>query len=115
MRRRQFLRFAAAAVALPAISPDASAQTYPTHPITIIVPFPAGGPPDAIARIMAERMQGSLGQPIIVENVGGANGSTGTGRVARATPDGYTLGLGVWNTHVANGNVCASIRCAERL
>jgi tripartite-type tricarboxylate transporter receptor subunit TctC len=102
MKRRQFLRFAAGAAALPAMSPDASAQTYPTRPITIIVPFPAGGPPDAIGRIMAERMQVSLGQPIIIENVAGANGSTGTGRVARAAPDGYTLSLGVWNTHVAN-------------
>jgi tripartite-type tricarboxylate transporter receptor subunit TctC len=107
MKRRQFLRFAAGAAALPAISPDASAQTYPTRPITMVVPFPAGGPTDAIARIMAERMQVSLGQRIIVENVGGANGSTGTGRVARAAPDGYTLGLGVWSTHVANAAIYA--------
>jgi tripartite-type tricarboxylate transporter receptor subunit TctC len=104
--RRQFFQLSAGA-ATQATSRFAMAQTYPVRPITIIVPFPAGGPPDAIGRIMAERMQVLLGQPIIVENVGGANGSTGTGRAARATPDGYTLGLGVWNTHVANPAIYA--------
>jgi tripartite-type tricarboxylate transporter receptor subunit TctC len=105
--RRKFLQFVGAAATAPAFSRIARAQAFPSRPITIIVPFPAGGPPDAIARIMAERMQVSLGQPVIIENVGGANGGTGTGRLARATPDGYTLGLGVWNTHVANGAMYA--------
>jgi tripartite-type tricarboxylate transporter receptor subunit TctC len=101
--RRQFLHLAAGAAALPAVSRMAQAQAYPSRPITIIVPFPAGGPSDAVARILAEPMRRSLGQPIIIENVAGANGSIGTGRVARAPPDGYTLVLGLWNTHVANG------------
>jgi tripartite-type tricarboxylate transporter receptor subunit TctC len=81
----------------------ASAQVYPSRPITLIVPFPAGGSTDAIGRIVAERMRVSLGQPVIIENVGGAGGSIGVGRVARATPDGYTLDIGQWDTHVANG------------
>ncbi len=79
------------------------AQTYPTRPITMIVPFAPGGPTDAIARVLAERMRGSLGQPIIIENVSGANGSIGTGRFARARPDGYTIDLGNAYAHVLNG------------
>jgi tripartite-type tricarboxylate transporter receptor subunit TctC len=71
----------------------------------MIVPFPAGGTTDIVGRIMAERMTTSLGQPIIVENVGGANGTIGVGRVARAAPDGYTLDLGLWGTHVVNGAI----------
>jgi len=90
-----------------AVSGSAAAQVYPTRPITMVVPFPAGGPTDVIARIVADRMRGSLGQPIIVENVTGAGGSIGVGRVARATPDGYTLSLGTWSTHVVNGAVLA--------
>jgi tripartite-type tricarboxylate transporter receptor subunit TctC len=81
----------------------ASAQTYPSRPITLIVPFPPGGLTDVVGRIVAEGMRMSLGQSVIVENIGGATGSIGTGRVARAAPDGYTLGLGIWNTHVGNG------------
>jgi tripartite-type tricarboxylate transporter receptor subunit TctC len=81
----------------------ASAQVYPSRPLTLVVPFPAGGSTDAIGRIVAERMRVSLGQPVIIENVGGAGGSIGVGRVARATPDGYTLDIGQWDTHVANG------------
>jgi tripartite-type tricarboxylate transporter receptor subunit TctC len=81
----------------------ASAQTYPSRPITLIVPFPPGGLTDVVGRIVAEGMRMSLGQSVIIENVGGATGSIGTGRVARAAPDGYTLGLGIWNTHVGNG------------
>jgi tripartite-type tricarboxylate transporter receptor subunit TctC len=69
----------------------------------MVVPFPAGGPMDTVARIMAERMRAPLGQPVVIENVSGANGSIGTGRVARASPDGYTIVIGGWNTHVANG------------
>ena len=91
--RRQFLQLAAGAAAVPAVSRIASAQAYPSRPITIIVPTGAGGPSDVIVRIVAERMRSSLGQPLIIENVPGANGTLGTGRVARAKPDGYTLGL----------------------
>ena len=81
----------------------ARAETYPSHPITIIVPYPAGGPTDTLARILADHMKNSLGQPIIVENVSGAAGSIGVARVARAAPDGYTLSIGHWNTHVVLG------------
>jgi tripartite-type tricarboxylate transporter receptor subunit TctC len=81
----------------------AQAQVYPARPITLVVPFPAGGSTDAVGRIVAERMRALLGQPVIIENVGGAGGSIGVGRVARATPDGYTLDIGQWDTHVANG------------
>ncbi len=82
---------------------DAVAQPYPTRPVTLVVPFAAGGPTDAITRIVAERMRVSLGQTVIIENVTGADGSIGVGRVARATSDGYTLSIGQWSTHVLNG------------
>jgi tripartite-type tricarboxylate transporter receptor subunit TctC len=84
--------------ALPAA---ACAQTYPTRPITLIVPFPPGGSTDVAGRILADRMGTALGQPVVVENVGGAGGSIGVGRAARATPDGYTIDIGQWDTHVA--------------
>ncbi|HYI26937.1 MAG TPA: tripartite tricarboxylate transporter substrate-binding protein, partial [Bradyrhizobium sp.] len=80
----------------------ANAQAYPTRPITLVVPFPPGGSTDAAARIMAERMRVPLGQPIVIENVGGAGGSIGVGRVARAAPDGYTFDIGQWDTHVGS-------------
>ena len=80
----------------------AQAQTYPSRPITLVVPFPPGGSTDAAARIMAERMRVPLGQPIVIENVGGAGGSIGVGRVARAAPDGYTFDIGQWDTHVGS-------------
>ncbi len=80
----------------------AAASTYPSHVITIVVPYPAGGPTDTIARILAERMGAALGQAIIVENVGGAGGSIGVGRVAHSPPDGYTLSLGHVQTAVFN-------------
>ena len=83
----------------------ATAQVYPSRPVTFIVPFAAGGPTDTVARIMADRMKTSLGQRVIVENVTGAGGSIGVGRVASATGDGYTLVIGIWSTHVANGAV----------
>ena len=83
----------------------ASAQSYPARPVTLVVPFSAGGPTDTLARIMAERMGRALGQSVIVENVTGAAGSIGVGRVARAAPDGYTVGIGHWSTHVVNGAV----------
>jgi len=90
-----------------ASSGDAAAQAYPSRPITMIVPFPAGGPSDTLARVLSEHMRGSLGQPIVIENAAGASGSIGVGRVARASPDGYTLTLGNWPTHVINGAVYA--------
>jgi tripartite-type tricarboxylate transporter receptor subunit TctC len=90
------------AASLPATG-VAAAETYPSRPITLIVPFAPGGLADVTGRIAAEGMRGPLGQTIVIENVGGANGSIGTGRVARAEPDGYTLVLGIWNTHVSNG------------
>jgi tripartite-type tricarboxylate transporter receptor subunit TctC len=71
----------------------------------MVVPFAAGGPLDTLARFVAERMRSSVGQPIVVENVTGAGGSIGTGRVARAVPDGYTLVIGIWTTHVVNGAI----------
>jgi tripartite-type tricarboxylate transporter receptor subunit TctC len=102
--RRRFLQLAGAAVALPSVSPVAFAQSYPSRPITLMVPFPPGGLTDVVGRLIAEGMRARLGgQTIIIENVGGATGSIGTGRVARAAPDGYTLTVGIWNTHVANG------------
>jgi len=85
----------------------ASAQVYPARPLTMVVPFAAGGPNDAIARTLAAHMQISLGQPVMIENVDGSAGSIGTARLARAAPDGYTLGIGYWGTHVANGALYA--------
>jgi tripartite-type tricarboxylate transporter receptor subunit TctC len=101
--RRKFLQFAGAAAIAPGISRVAIAQTYPTRPITMIVPFAAGSSTDVGARVVAERMRKSLGQPVIVENVTGADGNIGVGRAARARPDGYTIDLGSMSTHVLNG------------
>jgi tripartite-type tricarboxylate transporter receptor subunit TctC len=78
------------------------AQTYPSRQLTIVVPFPPGGSTDVAARIMAEKMRPLLGQPVIIENVGGAGGNIGVGRVARAAPDGYTMDIGQWDTHVGS-------------
>ena len=78
----------------------AAAQAWPQRQITLIVPFPPGGSTDVVARIMAEHMRPRLGQPVIIENVGGAGGTIGLGRVARAVPDGYTIDIGQWDTHV---------------
>src|SRR5258707_4746825 len=103
--RRRFLHLAAGAAALPAVSGIATAQTYPTRPITIVVGAAAGGPTDTIGRIITEHMRMSLGQTIVIENNGAAAGSIAHGRVARAAPDGYTLSLGNWGTHVVNGAV----------
>jgi tripartite-type tricarboxylate transporter receptor subunit TctC len=101
--RRQFLHVATGAAALSGLPRLAWSQNYPTRPITMIMPFTPGGGSDSIGRIVGERMRASLGQPIVIENVAGANGSIGVGRAARAAPDGYTLVMGLWNTHVANG------------
>ena len=83
----------------------ASAQVYPSRPITMVVAFAAGGSGDTIMRIVADHMRSTLGQTIVIENVGGAAGSIGVARVARAAPDGYTLSYGNWPTHVLNGAV----------
>jgi tripartite-type tricarboxylate transporter receptor subunit TctC len=95
--RRNFLRLAAGAT-FSVMPRNAKAQTFPSRPITLIVPYPPGGSTDVIARLLIERMRGPLGQPIIIENVAGANGSIGVGHIARAAPDGHTLTIGQWNT-----------------
>ena len=89
--RRRVLSLAAGAAALPAVSRMTWAQSYPSRPITIVVPVSPGGSIDVIARNLAERMRVILGQPVIVENVAGAGGAIGVGRVVRARPDGYTI------------------------
>jgi tripartite-type tricarboxylate transporter receptor subunit TctC len=99
--RRQFLRLAAAAATLPAVSRIARAQSYPTRPITVIVPFAAGGGTDVPARIVGEHMSRTLGQQIVVQNVVGAGGTVGTTRAMRADPDGYTIEMGQMGTHAA--------------
>jgi tripartite-type tricarboxylate transporter receptor subunit TctC len=93
----------AAFSALLAFGGSALAESFPSHPITLVVPFSAGGPTDAMARILSDRMKNNLGQPILIENVTGAGGSIGVGRVVRAAPDGYTVSIGHLGTHVANG------------
>lgn len=97
-KRTAALLIAALAIFQPAT--QALAQAYPSRPISIVVPFPPGGQVDTLARILLEKMRTSLGQPIIIENIGGASGSIGTARVARAAPDGYTLSMGNWTSHV---------------
>jgi tripartite-type tricarboxylate transporter receptor subunit TctC len=96
---------AVAAIAVVTGAVNAAAQTYPNKPVTIIVPFAAGGPSDALARILGERMKASLGQSFVVENVTGAAGSIAVGRAVRAAPDGYTISFGHLGTHVANGAI----------
>jgi tripartite-type tricarboxylate transporter receptor subunit TctC len=107
LRRRAVLPLIASVAALAVVAGSACAQDYPARPITLIVPFPPGGPNDTLGRIMAERMRTSLGQPVIIENVSGANGTIGVGRVARAAADGYTIGIGTWATHVVNPAIYA--------
>lgn len=94
-----------AALAALAFSTAAQAESYPSRPITIIVPFAAGGPSDAMARILSERMKTALGETIVIENVTGAGGSIGVGRALRSPPDGYTVSFGHLGTHVANGAI----------
>jgi tripartite-type tricarboxylate transporter receptor subunit TctC len=101
--RRTFLQLAGATVAAPALSKIATAQSYPSRPITIIETYAAGGITDVIERILAEPMRKLLGQPFIIENVAGADGNIGTGRAARARADGYTITFGAISTHVLNG------------
>jgi tripartite-type tricarboxylate transporter receptor subunit TctC len=100
--RRRFLGLAAGAAALPAVSRIAWAQAYPSRPITMIVPFAAGGPTDVLARILGQNMSQSLGVQIVVENVTGAGGTIGSARVAKAAPDGYTMVMGNLGTHAAS-------------
>ena len=102
--RRRLLKLAGLGVlAAPVLS--AEAETFPSRPVTMVVPFTAGGPLDTTGRIIAERMRQSLGQPLIIENIGGAGGSIGVGRVAHAAPDGYTIVLEIWTTAVVNGAI----------
>src|SRR6202166_5060281 len=103
--RRKFLHLAAGAAALPAASRVSRAQTYPSRPITMIVPFAAGGGTDVLARVLADRMKVPLGQPVIVENVAGAAGLVGVSRAVHSPPDGYTLSIGTLTTHVLIGGL----------
>ena len=84
-----------------AATPHVGAQTFPARPLSLIVPYAAGGSADILPRRVAESMQGTLGKPIVIENAPGAAGNIGTGKLARSAPDGHTLGLGTWSTHVA--------------
>jgi tripartite-type tricarboxylate transporter receptor subunit TctC len=99
------VRLLAAALAAAGYTASATAQVYPSHPVKLNVAFAPGGPMDTAGRILAEGMRGPLGQPVIVENVNGAAGTIGVGQVARAAPDGYTVSIGGWNTHVVNGAI----------
>ena len=103
--RRHFLHLSAGAAAWPVVSRMACAQAYPTRPITFVNPAAAGGPIDVVARVMGDRMQVTLGQPILVENVTGGAGTIGVGRAARAAPDGYTVSVGNWSTHVGGAAI----------
>jgi tripartite-type tricarboxylate transporter receptor subunit TctC len=100
--RRRFLHLAAGAAALPIVSSIARAQAYPARTITLIVPFPPGGSTDVAARIVADHMSRTLGQQVIVQNVSGAGGTTGSIRAMRADPDGYTILMGQMGTHAAS-------------
>src|SRR4029077_11086041 len=101
LRREEPMRMIVPALAALLVAGPAAAQTYPSRPITVVVPFPAGGPSDVVARIVAEHMGKVLGQTMVIENVGGAGGTIGSARVAAAAPDGYTLLAGSMGSHVA--------------
>lgn len=105
LHRRRFLHLAGGAAALPVVSRPARAEAYPTRPIALIVPFAAGGPTDVLARILGAHMQTTLGQTVVIENVTGASGTLAGARAARAAPDGYTITIGHWGTHVLNGAI----------
>jgi tripartite-type tricarboxylate transporter receptor subunit TctC len=100
--RRQFLELVASAAVLPSAFCLARAESYPSRPITMMVGFPPGGPTDTLARILGDAMGHSLGQTIVVETVSGASGTIATGRVVHANPDGYTIGIGNWTSHVGS-------------
>jgi tripartite-type tricarboxylate transporter receptor subunit TctC len=101
-RLRRYLFVHVLALAASLVGAAAMAETYPSRPITLVAPFPAGGPSDVLARILSEPLRATLGQPMVIENVAGAGGNIGVGRVARAAPDGYSLLIGQWGTHVVN-------------
>jgi tripartite-type tricarboxylate transporter receptor subunit TctC len=107
MKRREFIGLAAGAAGWPVVTwiPKAFAQQSPSHPVTIIVPYAAGGPTDTLARVLSQRMSVTLGQSVVIENVPGASGSIGVGRVVRSAPDGYTLSIGNVGSHVFNGAI----------
>src|SRR5215472_19020732 len=105
------LSFALTALSIALLAP-ARADSFPSRPITLIVPFPPGGSTDVAARIMADKMGAVLGQPVIVENVGGAGGSIGVGRLARSAPDGYTIDIGQWDTMSAASSTISISTCA---
>src|SRR5262245_38926017 len=96
----RFLYLAVVAAVLTTAPSMTEAQVYPSRPITMVVPFPPGGAATTLARLLAEHMRGSLGQAVVVENVPGAGGTIGVGRVARAAPDGSILSFGNWASHV---------------
>jgi tripartite-type tricarboxylate transporter receptor subunit TctC len=99
---RPFIKLGLAIVVLAQAVHTAAAQSFPSRPVTLIVPFAAGGPTDTIARMVGERMSRALGQSVVVENVAGAGGTIAAARVARAAPDGYTVDLATWSTHVVS-------------
>lgn len=103
--RLRLLPHLACILALAPIACSAQPSAYPARPITMIVPYAPGGPTDTIGRMVAERMKSELGQPIVLENIAGAAGSTGLGRLARSAPDGYTINVGNWSAHVVNGAI----------
>ena len=110
------LTLAMAAFAILFGTAAARADNYPSHPITLMVGFPPGGPTDALARLLAKGMEDKLGQTIVVETVSGASGTIATGRVVHAAPDGYTIGIGNWSSHVGSpADLQARLRHAEGL
>ena len=115
MIRNWRLLLAAALLACCGAAGPAHAQSFPSRPITIVVPYPAGGVTDNLVRLLAERMKNSLGQSIVIENIGGGGGTIGVDRVSRAAPDGYTLVLGNSEKHgVRAGHHGDLLQCADR-
>src|SRR5262245_10648427 len=102
---RKLLLACAFAPTLASAGSASAQQVYPSRPVTMIVSYAAGGSSDVLGRILAEAMRVRIGQPVIVENVAGASGSLGVGRVARSAPDGYTISIGNWSTHVVNAAI----------
>ncbi len=105
MKRASFVVLCASLACTLAGLGAAAAQPFPSRPVTLIVPFGAGGPVDTLARTLSEAMRASLGQPVLIENVTGASGTIGVGRAARAAPDGYTVSIGNWPSHIVNGAI----------